>query len=184
MVYFPVEYKRINNAEREFDGHPEVIATCVPSRGHLDKGFDDSRALEIGGYYIVLLIGTKEGLTVIDEVTDKRGCEKSEVGEIDDAQLEHCVREDERKEGTKHETGAENDESDPAIKIAENRNDLVDFPFVMLEEGLIEHITNSAADAQLGQVEEAKQVLQRGGQAHEVRSQCVQEYLSRKERQS
>lgn len=130
--------------------------------------------MEVSRDDVVLLVGAEERLAVVDEVADERGRQEREVGEEDDAHLELGGREDERQAGPEHQAGAEDDEPDPAVEVAEDGDDLVDLRLVVVEKGLVEHIADGAANAQLRQVEKAEQVLQRGGQPDEVSPQRVE----------
>ena len=71
LVDFPVEDEGVDDAEGEFDNDPEVVGAGVPGKSHLDEGLDDGGCLEVGGDYVVALVGAKEVLAVVDEVADE-----------------------------------------------------------------------------------------------------------------
>ncbi len=72
LVDFPVENEGVDDAEGEFNDDPQVVGTGVPCKGHLDEGLDDGGGLEVGGDYVVALVGSEEVLAVVDEVADER----------------------------------------------------------------------------------------------------------------
>ena len=88
--------------------------------------------MEVSSDDVVLLVGAEERLAVVDEVADERGRQEREVGEEDDAHLELGGREDERQAGPEHQAGAEDDEPDPAVEVAEDGDDLVDLRLVVV----------------------------------------------------
>ena len=72
LVDLPVEDERVDDAESELDGHPEVVAPSVPRRGRLDERLDDGGRLVVGGDDVVLLVGAEERLAVVNEIADER----------------------------------------------------------------------------------------------------------------
>lgn len=71
LVDFPVEDEGVDDAEGEFDDDPQVVGTGVPGKSHLDDGLDNGGGLEVGGDYVVALVGSEEVLAVVDEVADE-----------------------------------------------------------------------------------------------------------------
>ena len=177
LINLPIQNKRVDNAKGQFDSHPKVVAARVPGTGHLDEGLDDGSGLEIGGNDVVLLVGTQQGLLVVGKVTDEGGSEEREVGKVDNAHLELRAGEYQRQEAGQYGPRAQDDKAYPTIQVAEYGDNFIDFAFVVLEQGLVEHVTDGTAYAQFGQVEETQEVLQGAGQSHEVCSQGIQEYL-------
>ena len=102
LVNLPVEDEGVEDAEREFDEYPEVVAAGVVGTCHLDEGLDDGGSLEVGGDDVVLLVGSQEGLFVVGKVADEGGGEEREVGKVDDTHIEHSAGEDEGQEACQH----------------------------------------------------------------------------------
>lgn len=92
-----------------------------------------------------------------------------------------AVGEYQGKEACEYQAGAEDYQTYPAIKIAHYGYYFIDPGLIMIKERFVQHISNSRANAQLGEIEESEQVLQSAGEAYEVGAQAVEENLAGKE---
>ena len=155
----------------------------IVGTNQLDDDLDDIGGLEIGGDDIVALVGTEEGLLIINEVADKGGCQEAIESGKHDGHADTDIGEDKGQEQRKNNTSYQNDDADPTVEVTEDGDDFIDLGPVLIIKGLIEYIADGSTYAQLYNIEKAQQVVEGTGKANEIGSQRIEEYLSREERQ-
>ena len=177
-VYLPIQDERVQNAEYQLDGYPQVEAAHMARQRHLQEYLDDIGRLEVDGDHIIALVGAKQGLPVIDEITDEGGSQKGEISKIDYSEMNTGTGEYVRQKTGEQQPGAQNQQSHIAIEIAQHRDDFLYLVPVAVENRFVKHIADGSSDAQLGQIEKAQQVLHRPRQPDKVRPQLLKKYLS------
>ena len=126
LIDLPIEDKRVDDAKEEFNDNPEIVVTGVVGTYSLDDNLDDIGRLEIDGNDIVTLVGTEEGLLIVDKVTYKRGCQEAIECRKHNGQGDGNVCKEKGQEQRQHNTRHQDDDTYPAIEVAKDGDNLID----------------------------------------------------------
>ena len=176
-VYLPVQYERIQNAECQFNGYPQIKTAHVAYQCYLQENLDDIGRLKINSDYIVTLVGAQQGLPVINKITDESGSQKCKISKIDYSEANAGIGEYIGQEAGQKQSRTQNQQSYITIEISQYRNNLLYPVPISVENRFVKHIADGSSDAQLRQIEKAKQVLHRTRQPDKVRPQFLKKYL-------